>query len=247
MNAVQNGMAELRGDAARHLTRVLRVEAGQQFEISDNQAAYLAEIAEARGERVVFRIVEPLDSPPPPPVVITLCAALIKFDRFEWMIEKATELGVERILPVESTRSERGLFEASRKRTERWVRIARESSQQSRRLRIPEILPAARFEKSLALPADHRYFLDVGEGDVGEGDVGEGACLAPPLLRLMPVERPAGSRIAVLVGPEGGWTDAERRLSAVAGWPSVSLGPQVLRAETAASAALAVLMNAWIA
>ena len=241
MDAVQGGMAELRGDEARHLTRVLRVEAGQQFEISDNQAAYLAEIVEARGERVVFRIVEPLDSPPPP-VGITLCAALIKFDRFEWMIEKATELGVERILPVESTRSQRGLFEASRKRTERWVRIARESSQQSRRLRIPEILPALRFEKSLALQADHRYFLDVGEGDVGEG-----ACLAPPLLRLMPVERPAGSRIAVLVGPEGGWTDAERQLSKVAGWPAVSLGPQVLRAETAASAALAVLMNAWIA
>jgi 16S rRNA (uracil1498-N3)-methyltransferase len=236
VDAVRGGMAELRGDEARHLTRVLRVEEGQRFEISDNQAAYLAEIAEARGERVVFRIVEPLDTPVAP-VGITLCAALIKFDRFEWMIEKATELGVERILPVESTRTERGLFEASRKRAERWVRIARESSQQSRRLHIPEILPAARFEKSLALEADHRYFLDVDEGP----------CQAPPLLRLMPAERPAGSRVAVLVGPEGGWTDSERQLSAAAGWPKVSLGPQVLRAETAASAALAVLINAWIA
>jgi 16S rRNA (uracil1498-N3)-methyltransferase len=243
-------MAELRGDEARHLTRVLRVEAGQRFEISDNRAAYLAEVVEARGERVVFRIVEALHTPVPP-IGITLCAALIKFDRFEWMIEKATELGVERILPVESVRSERGLFEASRKRTERWVRIARESSQQSRRLRIPEILPAARFEKSLALEADHHYFLDVGEGDLGGGDLGErgvdGKGHAPPLLRLVPAERPAGSRVAVLVGPEGGWTDDERRLSAAAGWPPVSLGPQVLRAETAASAAVAVLINAWIA
>jgi 16S rRNA (uracil1498-N3)-methyltransferase len=236
VDAVRDGMAELRGDEARHLTRVLRVEAGMRFEVSDNQAAYLAEIVEARGERVVFRIVEPLHTPALP-VAITLCAALIKFDRFEWMIEKATELGVARILPVESTRSERGLFEASRKRTERWVRIARESSQQSRRVRIPEILPAVRFEKSLALEADHRYFLDEGEGE----------CQAPPFLHLMPAERPAGSRVAVLVGPEGGWTDAERQLSAVAGWLPVSLGPQVLRAETAASAAVAVLMNAWIA
>jgi 16S rRNA (uracil1498-N3)-methyltransferase len=241
VDAVRGGMAELRGDEARHLTRVLRAEAGARYEISDNRTAYLAEIAEARGDRVVFRVLEPIASLELP-VRITLVAALIKFDRFEWMIEKATELGVERILPVESTRSERGLFEASRKRTERWVRIARESSQQSRRLRIPEILPAARFEKSLALQADHRYFLDVGESDVGEG-----ACPAPPLLRRMPAERPVGSRVAVLVGPEGGWTDAERQLSAVAGWPAVSLGPQVLRAETAASAALAVLMNAWIA
>jgi len=232
VDAVRGGMAELRGGEARHLTRVLRVEAGQRFEISDNQSAYLAEITEARGERVVFRVVEPVDTPAAP-VCLILCAALIKFDRFEWMIEKATELGVERILPVEATRSERGLFEASRKRTERWVRIARESSQQSRRVRIPEILPAMRFEKSLTLEADHRYFLDEGQ--------------APPLLRSVPAERPAGSRVAVLVGPEGGWTDDERQLAAGAGWPPVSLGPQVLRAETAASAAVAVLMNAWIA
>ena len=232
MDAVRGGMAELRGGEARHLTRVLRVEAGQRFEISDNQSAYLAEITEARGERVVFRVVEPVDTPAAP-LCLTLCAALIKFDRFEWMIEKATELGVERILPVEATRSERGLFEASRKRTERWVRIARESSQQSRRVRIPDILPAVRFEKCLTLEADHRYFLDEGQ--------------APPLLRSVPAERPAGSHVAVLVGPEGGWTGDERQLAAGAGWPPVSLGPQVLRAETAASAAVAVLMNAWIA
>src|SRR5271165_4777373 len=187
VDAVRGGMAELCGDEARHLTRVLRVEEGQRFEISDNQSAYLAEIAEARGERVVFRVVEPLDIAALP-LGITLCAALIKFDRFEWMIEKATELGVERIQPVEATRSERGLFEASRKRTERWVRIARESSQQSRRVRIPEILPALRFEKCLTLEAGQRYFLDEGE--------------APPLLRVAPAERPAGSHVAVLVGPE---------------------------------------------
>jgi 16S rRNA (uracil1498-N3)-methyltransferase len=232
VDAVRAGIAELRGDEARHLTRVLRVEVGQQFEISDNQSAFLAEIAEVRGERVVFRVLEPLDAPALP-VHITLCAALIKFDRFEWMIEKATELGVERIRPVEATRSERGLFEASPKRSQRWVRIARESSQQSRRVRIPEILPAVRFEKSLAEEADHRYFLD-------EGD-------APALLRLVPAQPPGVNRIAVLIGPEGGWTGPERELAISAGWQPASLGPQVLRAETAASAAIAILVNAWIA
>ncbi len=236
MDAVHAGVAELRGDEARHLTRVLRVEVGQQFEISDNQSAFLAEITEARGDRVVLRVIEPLDAPAPM-VYITLCAALIKFDRFEWMIEKATELGVERIMPVEAARSERGLFEASRKRSERWIRIARESSQQSRRWHIPEILPAVRFEKSLAEEADHRYFLD------------EGA--APPLLRIVlpvvPAERPGVNRIAALIGPEGGWTASERQLAISAGWQPVSLGPQVLRAETAASAAIAILVNAWTA
>jgi len=231
VDRVHGGMAELAGDDARHLTRVLRAEAGQHYEISDNQTAYLAEIAEARGGRVVFRVIQPLDSPPAP-VRITLCPALIKFDRFEWMVEKATELGVERILPVETTRSEKGLFEAARKRTERWVRIARESSQQSRRVRLPKILPPVRFDRGLEEAADYRYFLEESQ--------------APPLLHVLPPGRTASDRVALLAGPEGGWTDAERQAAQRAGWLAVSLGPQVLRAETASMAAIAVVTNAWM-
>jgi 16S rRNA (uracil1498-N3)-methyltransferase len=230
VDSIRSGTAELRGEEARHLTRVLRVEPGQRFEISDNQHAYLAEISEARGERVVFHVLEPIAAVPLP-VRITLCAAIVKFDRFEWMIEKATELGVDRILPVDAARTEKGLFEASRKRSERWARIARESSQQSRRVRIPEILPAVRFERCLAETAEHRYFLDEGP--------------APPLLREIPAER--SDTVALLIGPEGGWTDAERQLAIAAAWYPVSLGPLVLRAETAASAAIAGVINAWMA
>jgi 16S rRNA (uracil1498-N3)-methyltransferase len=227
---IRGGVAELRGEEARHLTRVLRVEPGQRFEISDNARAFLAEIEEARGERVLFRVLEPLASPPLP-VRVTLCAALIKFDRFEWIVEKATELGVERIQPMETTRSERGLFEASRKRTERWMRIARESSQQSRRVRVPEILPSIRFKEALAIEAGHRFFLEEET--------------APPLLHQIPEERQES--VALLLGPEGGWTDPERQAALATGWSPVSLGPQVLRAETAACAALAVVMAAWSA
>jgi 16S rRNA (uracil1498-N3)-methyltransferase len=231
VDSVHSGAAELRGDDARHLTRVLRVEVGQRYEISDNRAAWLAEIVEARGERVVFRVIEPIDSQRSP-AEITLCAALIKFDRFEWMIEKATELGVERILPVQTTRVEKGLFEAARKRTARWERIARESSQQSRRVHVPAILPAVSMEVALSETADHRYFLEEGE--------------AAPLLKVIPGERAIGARIALLAGPEGGWTDVERQLSAAAGWQAVSLSPRILRAETAALAGLSILMNAWM-
>ena len=88
---VRNGQAEISGVDARHLTRVLRVEAGQRFEISDNRNVYLAEVETARKEQVVFRTLEKLPAPAPGDRVI-LCAALIKFDHFEWMIEKATEL-----------------------------------------------------------------------------------------------------------------------------------------------------------
>ena len=230
VDQIRAGAAELRGDEARHLTRVLRVEPGQRFELSDNENAYLAEIEEARGEHVLFRILQPIESPPLP-VRITLCAALIKFDRFEWIIEKATELGVESILPVEATRTEKGLFDASRKRSERWARIARESSQQSRRVRVPQILPAVRFPAALQHEAAHRFFLE------------EDA--APPLLHEVPEERQ--ETVALLIGPEGGWTDTERQAARDAGWRAVSLGPQVLRAETAACAALAVIVAGWIA
>jgi 16S rRNA (uracil1498-N3)-methyltransferase len=227
----RSGLAELRGDEARHLTRVLRVEPGQKFEISDNLSVYLAEIAEARGDRVVFRVLEPIDSPPAP-VRITLCAALVKFDRFEWTVEKATELGVERILPVETARCEKGLFDASRKRSERWQRIARESAQQSRRARLPEILPAVRLPAALATEADRRYFLDEAS--------------APPLRSVLPSDRTPDDAVALLIGPEGGWTESERAQVIAAGWTSASLGPTILRAETAAVAALSVIVNTWL-
>jgi 16S rRNA (uracil1498-N3)-methyltransferase len=229
VDEVRQGAAELHGDDARHLTRVLRVEQGQQYEISDNRQAYLAEIVEARGDRVRFRVLEPIASRDLP-VHITLLAALVKFDRFEWMIEKATEVGVDRIVPVEAGRSEKGLSEASVRRASRWVRVARESSQQARRVRSPEILPTASFRAALADTAVHRYFLEEET--------------APPLWRVLPQDR-SPSDVAILVGPEGGWTGEEREKAAGAGWQAVSLGPQILRAETAALCAAAIVMNAW--
>ena len=229
VDRISGGMAELAGDDARHLTRVLRVEAGQIFEISDNRSAYLAEVVEARGPRVVFRVLEPLAAAASP-VEITLCAALIKFDRFEWIVEKATELGVARIIPVETTRTEKGLFAAAEKRRERWIRIARESSQQSRRISAPEICAPVRFAASLETAAGVRLFLE--------------EATAPPILQTL---NGTAATVALLLGPEGGWTDAERDSAARAGWQAVSLGPQILRAETAAVAALAVVMNAGTA
>src|SRR5581483_2129386 len=105
VDEVRNGHAEIEGEDARHLTRVLRVEVGQKYEISDNRNVYLAEIETARKEHVVFRTIEKLPAPAAGPRVI-LCAALIKFDHFEWMVEKATELGVSEIVPVQTTRTE---------------------------------------------------------------------------------------------------------------------------------------------
>src|SRR4030095_3839326 len=128
VDEVRRGEAEVNGEEAEHLTRVLRAESGQQFEICDGANLYLGEIVEARKRSVKFRIVETL-TVPEPAVRISLMVSLIKFERFEWMIEKATELGVETIVPVQAARSEKGLELAAGKRTERWERVARAASQ----------------------------------------------------------------------------------------------------------------------
>jgi 16S rRNA (uracil1498-N3)-methyltransferase len=231
VDQVRNGQAEVSGDDARHLTTVLRVETGQRYEISDNSNVYLAEIETAHKGRVVFRTLEKLAAPAPC-VRITVCAALIKFDRFEWMIEKATELGIAEIVPVEATRSEHGLERAALKRVQRWRRIALEASQQSRRAHLPKIANPLEWREALAIQATHRYALDE-------------QASAKPFSQALPVTREASDSVAVLIGPEGGWTDEERTAFAGAGWTPVSLGPLILRAETAAIASLAIVNSAW--
>ena len=231
VDRIHGDRAELTGDDARHLARVLRAEVGQQYELSDNQHAFLAEISEVGAQRVTFRIVEPV-APEPASPEITIFAALIKFDRFEWLVEKATELGVARIVPVNAGRTEEGLAGAAVKRVDRWKKIARESSQQSRRLRLPEIAAPATFEAAVSDSSPARFFLEEQPG-------------ADPLLRVLPAARAPGDAIAILTGPEGGWTNRERDLAARSGWKSVSIGRQILRSETAAIAALAILGHIW--
>jgi 16S rRNA (uracil1498-N3)-methyltransferase len=232
VDEVHSGHARIAGDEAHHLTRVLRVEAGHKFEISDNRNVYLAEVESARKDVVTFAIVEEIELHPAA-VRTRLLASLIRFERFEWMLEKATELGVERVIPVEAERATQGLEQAAVKRLERWNRIAREASEQSRRDRLPVIGAPKSFRDALAESADYRYALEEAE--------------APPLLSVLPTARRAGDSVALLVGPEGGWTDRERATIAAGGWTPVSLGGLILRAETAAIAGLAIINAGWSA
>jgi 16S rRNA (uracil1498-N3)-methyltransferase len=232
VDEVRSGKAQIAGEDARHLTRVLRVEAGQRYEISDNRNVYLAEIETAHKENVVFKTLEKLPAAPPT-ARFELYAALIKFDRFEWIVEKATELGVTEIVPVEAARSERGLEKAAAKRLERWRRIALEASQQSRRPHLPEIAAPVPLARVLARSGTCRYALDEAPGTT-------------PLLKALPAIRTAQDTVGILTGPEGGWTEDERTSFAAAGWTPVSMGPTILRAETAVIAALAVVSQAWL-
>jgi 16S rRNA (uracil1498-N3)-methyltransferase len=227
VDEVRNGRAQIQGDDAHHLTRVLRVQAGQKYELSDDQNVYLAEVEAARKDVVSFVILETFPAPQLP-VHLTLAAALIKFDRFEWLVEKATELGVAAIVPFMAERSERGLDRAADKRLSRWKRIAREASEQSRRARLPAISDPLTFDDALAVTADVRLALDEDPG-------------ARPVSPVLHDAQRCVS-IALLVGPEGGWTDRERAGFAAQAWTPVSLGATVLRAETAAIAGIAIAM-----
>jgi 16S rRNA (uracil1498-N3)-methyltransferase len=170
-------------------------------------------------------------------VRVTLLASLIRFERFEWIIEKATELGVERIVPLETERTEKGLRKAAEKRSARWNRIAREASEQSRRARLPEISAAVALADVLGIEDGYRYVLEEAQG----------AQSVRPMLPALPASRVAGDQVALLLGPEGGWTDRERQSIAASGWCAVSLGHEILRAETAAIAGLAIINAAWTA
>ncbi len=230
---VRLGEAEIRGEEAHHLTRVLRIGRGERYEISDNQRVYLAEVVEARKERVVFSVLEEV-ALKPPLLRLTVLVALVKFDRFEWAIEKLTELGAERLVPVVAIRSEKGLDKAAESRLPRWRKIARESSQQSRRDTLPEVLPAESLAEALKHAPQHRFLLDENPG-------------APPLLAALPpaAERARSDSVALMVGPEGGWTGGERSQALERAWRPVSMGALVMRTETAAVAAAAIISGAW--
>ncbi len=230
MPQVRRGVAELTGDDSEHLVRVLRAEVDQIYEISDNQNLYLARITVARKSVVSFEVLEQLAAPLRNGR-LTLVAALFKFDHFEWLIEKATELGVDAIVPFEAVRTERGLIRAAVKRRARWQRIALEASQQARRVRLPEVAEASGYSGALETPAAIKLLLEEAS--------------APPLLRVL-VERTAqDAQVALLLGPEGGWTDGEREQASAAGWTACSLGGTILRAETAGIAGLAII-RAWL-
>lgn len=233
VDEISGGSASIHGDTAKHLRKVLRVEKGMKFEISDKREIWLAEVSGLGKDHVDFTLLEAV-KPISAPVCVHLYASLIKFDHLEWMLEKAVELGVDQITPIRAMRSDKGLEVAALKRTERWKRILEEAGQQSRRLAPPELNKPLELAAALDSEVSVRLWLDE-----------DREC--PPLLSALPTRRGPSDKVALLVGPEGGWDPRERAAARQKDWRAVSLGPQVLRSETAALAALGVVNAAWLA
>jgi 16S rRNA (uracil1498-N3)-methyltransferase len=221
-----NGHAVMEGEAAHHLGRVLRAQAGQVYELSDGAAVWLGRVDNVGRDRVEFQLTEPVPAHIPQ-LKTTLLLAVVKFDAFEWALEKATELGVTRIVPLAAARSEKSLLAAAPKRAQRWTKILLESSQQCRRVRLPLLDPLAKPESAFCTHQDGVRIL------LSE---------APDAKPLRNVLAGVQSDTAVLaIGPEGGWTEQEFGSAGIAGFQEASLGKLILRAETAAIASLAAL------
>ncbi|MBV9340784.1 MAG: 16S rRNA (uracil(1498)-N(3))-methyltransferase [Acidobacteria bacterium] len=219
---VRDNRAFLIGKHARHLRTVLRAEVGQQFEISLGAEVRQGRITSIRPDRVEFELGEPVVSFSSLP--LSIAVAIFKFDRMEWAIEKSTELGVSRILPVVSARTEPHLARAAVNRLERWRRIAAQAAEQSRRIRPPDIFSPMKFAQLPAAPAETRIAL----AETGDD------------LRFEDALSPVSSSLLLAFGPEGGWKDQELAEFRKSGWKLASLGPAILRSETAIIAAVAI-------
>ena len=232
VDAFAGGTARLTGDAAHHLGRVLRAEAGQLYELSDGSSVFLARIERLSGDRVDFSLVEKLPAPGAS-LEISLLLAIVKFDRLEWALEKATELGVNVVVPLAAERSEKALVSAAAKRAVRWRKILLESAQQARCLRPPALQGVTRPATAFGETAASLKVLF----SERSGVVPLQAVLKEAASKIS--EKTVPLRIALAVGPEGGWTDEEFEAASAAGFREASLGKNILRTETAVIAGLA--------
>lgn len=256
----------MEGEAAHHLGRVLRAERGQLYELSDGNRVWLARVEEVKRDHIGFSLVEELPGYRPA-FQATLLLSVVKFDAFEWALEKATELGVSMIVPLAAARSEKALLAAAHKRAERWKKILYEASQQSRRVRLPELAPVTRPDAAFSARGESRKILLSERPEA----LLLRSLLSPPQETLdsrrasalernksprqgpdaktskdPPVQERNGAiaptfAAALAIGPEGGWTDAELMAARSQGFQEASLGPLILRTETAVVAALASL------
>jgi 16S rRNA (uracil1498-N3)-methyltransferase len=225
--------ASLKGEQAAHLIRVLRAQTGMECDMVAGDRVWRAVISGISGDAVRFTLVSEVEAEPALPV--TLLLSVFKFDRMEWIIEKATELGAERFIPMTARRSEKHLVQAAPARVERWRRVAREAAKQSRRSDVPVVEDVVLLKSATRIQAPQpglSLLLAEQERTTTLYSAMQAALQQPTM------ETPA---VNLAVGPEGGWTAEEEALFGAEGWQAVSLGPRILRAETAGITAMAVV------
>lgn len=225
--------ATITGAQAEHMARVLRAHPGMEADVVAGGRVFHAEVAAVTSNEVRFNLISELDADPALPV--TLVVSIYKFDHMEWAIEKATELGVAAIAPVIARRTEKHLAQAAEKRTERWRRIAHEAAKQSRRSDIPVVHDP--------LPLAQRVKADARGMRIVLAEQERSTTLRTVIEEAVTAAQDETPTLEIALGPEGGWAPDEEALFDANGWRAVSLGPRILRAETAAIAALAIVAS----
>lgn len=223
------GTASIRGEELKHLARVLRLGPGDAVAVFDGAGrGFHGTIEAVERDRAVVALAGPEDPSVEPACRVTLLPGLLHGERMDWVVEKATEIGVARVVPVVSERSVVRPREGGWARIERWRRLAASAAKQSGRLIVPEIAAPASFEEvveGLAAAGAARFVFDPSGAPAGGALAALGA-----------------GEAAVLVGPEGGWTAEELGRAAAAGWTAAGLGARTLRADTASIVALGLVL-----
>lgn len=227
-----SGAGELVEDEASHLTRVLRLGAGAAIDVFDGRGGmFEARVVSVSRGRVTLQVVAPSEAAREPAVNVTLVMSALKGDKMDAVVRDTTMMGVAAIQPIVSTRSEITAAAIERgHRTARWTRIAVSSVKQCGRAVVPAILPPISLESWLKQPCEAARLGLI------EPATGKGASFSD----LSP-----SASVALVVGPEGGWTPAEAEALAAAGVTAVSLGPRTLRADAAPAVAMGALLEAW--
>ena len=232
VESVENDFIEINGDDARHIALSLRMKKGESLVLCDGKGREAeAVIREAFPESVVLDITERRDSIAEPKTEVVLYQALPKFDKLEYIIQKSVELGVSKIVPVLSSRCiSRPDEKTMKKKLERLRKIADEAAKQSGRGKLPEVGELLSFKNAVAEMVKAEtpiFFFEHAEY---------------PLHEIM--EKRRGGKIAMMVGSEGGFSEEEAAFAAEKGALIASLGPRILRCETAPVAALSAIMYA---
>jgi 16S rRNA (uracil1498-N3)-methyltransferase len=217
-------------EESRHLRDVLRLREGDEVSVFDGDGReFLCRIeSTGNGKTVsVLKIISQLTPPSPESNLdLALVIALLKGEKFDLVIQKATELGVNKIIPLQTKRADVKINQnEAPKKLERWKRIALEAAKQSGRARVPEIIAPLEFEKFVKEKHEYVVFFSERGGE------------------SLDTSNINSSNITAVVGPEGGWDDSEITLAKENGFQIVTLGGRIMRAETAAMVVTALLQN----
>ncbi|MGD1009931.1 MAG: RsmE family RNA methyltransferase [Candidatus Aminicenantales bacterium] len=224
------------GAEHRHLAKAARIKEGDQVRLFDGGGRrVLGRVQSVKRDRTVVEILERADAEASR-VKLALAQGLLQAKKMEFILQKASEIGISDFIPLETARSLKASVEREARKAERWARIAREATKQSKGWAAPAVHPAERLEDILARPGDGlRLFLSENGGKP----------LKDFLLEAEKKGGPPAPAVTVFVGPEGGWTEGEERAFREAGCEAASLGRRILKAETAAIAGVAMIAHFW--